>query len=354
MTTKTVESEVETVDKPLLTWRPGDDGVWHADSLLGNGGSPYVYDLIPALDNTNAMEDGPFILGGDKELVAKEQDFPTLNDAKAEAERLERTLTSHLVVEEVPAAPTSAPVTTDDIGLLRDHDRTMRELAHRIAAVKAQWIDAKELAADYKKRLDGLYEDLAEMAREQLGFGPLFDSTPAEPQSVDAPVDPNAWRSVAIDALLDHGVTAKHVEKLHDADITTLGKLADMSASGLSWFKDVKGIGEAAADKIQNAAQAWHLANMPKPTGEPEAEANDEWWIKPVEALEAHGTTPDDSTFLRACGFTSTEAMIGCPEWNEFGKSEEQSKRIEHALEAFYVAPNDRTITDTIDDVSPL
>jgi hypothetical protein len=225
--------------------------------------------------------------------------------------------------------PAREPATLD---LLRAHDRAMRELAGRIATVKSRYIDAKELASDLKKQLDAHHETLAAMARSDLTFGPLFDSVSSE-SPIEPAVDPNAWRSVAIDALLDHGVSAKHVEKLRDADITTLGKLADMSASGLSWYADIKGIGEAAAEKIQDAAQAWHLANMATPVSDMSAgpvsatDTDDEWWIKPVEALEAHGTTPDDSAYLRACGFTSTEAMIDCPVWGEFGATEEQCNR---------------------------
>jgi hypothetical protein len=61
----------------------------------------------------------------------------------------------------------------------------------------------------------------------------------------------NNWRRVKVEKL---GLQSQILGKLLDAGVTTLGKLSDtMNAAGVWWRNEIKGIGDASAEKIADA-----------------------------------------------------------------------------------------------------
>jgi hypothetical protein len=58
-----------------------------------------------------------------------------------------------------------------------------------------------------------------------------------------------------------YGLDVEIIEKLSAADILTIGDLARITTRhGTYWHRDVAGVGEAAADKVTLAVEAFHLA----------------------------------------------------------------------------------------------
>jgi hypothetical protein len=89
--------------------------------------------------------------------------------------------------------------------------------------------------------------DNADPATEASGNGAA--TAPAPPSSI-------AWRKWPVNTLGDHGLTVGKVKLLHEAGLTTMGKLVDrMSKAGAEdfWWKEIRGLGETGYDAIVNA-----------------------------------------------------------------------------------------------------
>jgi len=96
--------------------------------------------------------------------------------------------------------------------------------------------------------------------------GPPGSIVEPEPESETGPEpDPDAWRAVPLASL--KGIPARTLKALAESRIETIGDVARLGEKGLS-LTDVKGIGEAAAEKI-NAA----LEEFWRERGEAEAQA---------------------------------------------------------------------------------
>ena len=81
--------------------------------------------------------------------------------------------------------------------------------------------------------------------------------------------DPKAWRRVKIENVVTN---EKLAEKLVEADLTTLGKLSDhMAEQGQWWWKQLPGIGEAAAEKISDMLASFWEAHPEYTAVEPAA-----------------------------------------------------------------------------------
>lgn len=114
--------------------------------------------------------------------------------------------------------------------------------------------DAKEAKKEYDEEVSNL-RSLIRSAGERL---PLFDK-PFENKPADeaaAPVENTAWRDEPISVL---SLAAKVEEKFIEAGYDTIGKLEDLRASDQlgGGLRSVKGIGEATADKIEDAIIGW-------------------------------------------------------------------------------------------------
>lgn len=153
-----------------------------------------------------------------------------------------------------------------NLAIYRQHHDDMRAMAEECEEHRERYLDYKQKASAEKKVLDDKYEELRKLALDRPGFGPLFDNKaedkPGNPPPRKAQPDADAWKATPLDALIPHGVTAKDVEKLAGADVATLGQyqayVADKTGRGLSqWFKDIKGLGQAGADRIADAFTKW-------------------------------------------------------------------------------------------------
>jgi hypothetical protein len=105
----------------------------------------------------------------------------------------------------------------------------------------------------------GLYtQDLAAIATAAINDAKRPLLAGAEKKSADTDEKPatNAWRKTEIDKVVTNVAMA---QKLIDADLTTLGKLSDhMAENGQWWARNIKGVGEAAAEKISDMlAKFW-------------------------------------------------------------------------------------------------
>ena len=103
-----------------------------------------------------------------------------------------------------------------------------------------------------------------QLARDRLlgrvrdGQPSLYDHVPDEPAPTPDGDPTQAWRREWLgDALV--GVPKGIIEKLQAANIRTLGELAEWTAAdaGRRRLADIPGIGEAAAEKIEAACEAY-------------------------------------------------------------------------------------------------
>ena len=111
---------------------------------------------------------------------------------------------------------------------------------------------AKEEASLKKKLYDGAVLRLRRIAREMAEPLPLFEHAKKQAQEPD----PEAWRDVPLSEALE-GISEGTILKLAEADLSTIGDLADYTNGGKVLI-DLPGIGEATAEKILNAqADYW-------------------------------------------------------------------------------------------------
>ena len=122
----------------------------------------------------------------------------------------------------------------------------------------------------------GLYShDLAEFAKKSIKDSdrPLLtaaESQPADDKSATKKQEkkpaekkssgrrkPNEWKSLDIETFDVYNIPASVIEKLRDADISTLGGLSNRTGEDIQWYKKIKGIGQAASDKIDEAFVAF-------------------------------------------------------------------------------------------------
>lgn len=79
-----------------------------------------------------------------------------------------------------------------------------------------------------------------------------------------------SWRDHSIEELADKGVTAKKIESLQAAGISTLGDLQNlMQKTGEFWAADIKGVGGVAKTAIEDAMNAivMEAENQPESSG---------------------------------------------------------------------------------------
>lgn len=209
---------------------------------------------------------------------------------------------------------------TATLALTPDQTSELYALRHSIREAAAETAKRKDDYANSKKHLEGLRGQLESLIDEfeqekqpRLPFGKPAAAA-AEPKghtvNPDAPVlpegdvplkyDPDTdlrWRRVPI---TDLRLTDRITYALEHANIFNLGQLVDYASDGHTNLTDIKGVGEAAVDKVAVAmSEFWKTAAErfgptpvaqvgPSPDDEPEPDEND------IEQHEALNSPEDD------------------------------------------------------------
>ena len=131
------------------------------------------------------------------------------------------------------------------------HDCLLDEIMEaEIECQKAEAVmaEAKESLAEARKDYDGCVTRLRRLCRGQDEHLPLFDRSPQQ-----------SWRKTLIGEL---GFTSGDAQKLAEADVLTAGDLQDrMTDEGVWWSRGIKGIGDAAKERIEEAFNAFVCEN---------------------------------------------------------------------------------------------
>lgn len=131
--------------------------------------------------------------------------------------------------------------------LEREHYEAIKERSAEVTRLLLEWNQLKGDASEAKKEYDNAVSELTYL----INRGPDYQRKLEFEDSEDG--ETLAWRDEPIDANL--GLTAKVLEKLEEAGITTIGQLEDRRAGeGLT---SIAGIGQATADKIEEQVLEW-------------------------------------------------------------------------------------------------
>lgn len=138
-----------------------------------------------------------------------------------------------------------------------DHYHQIQTANQDVAAANKEYLVSKEETAALKKA----YEGKAETLQWLISAGPNAQLTLPGMNE-----DTEAWRSVPLEDAIR--LTAKQIEKFADSGVGTMGELEDLRAN--EGLLAVEGIGEKAADGIEEAMLDWLAQNRqaePEPTG---------------------------------------------------------------------------------------
>lgn len=124
----------------------------------------------------------------------------------------------------------------------------IKECEHECAEAQ---LEVDSLASDLKAARHVLEKAIEKLRAAARGDDmPLFDRAAG-----DTPPDPEAWRKVPTSEL---GIAEGTVTIMKEvADIETLGGLTDFLGDGKSDLSNIKGIGEAKAEKIEDELATW-------------------------------------------------------------------------------------------------
>jgi hypothetical protein len=152
------------------------------------------------------------------------------------------------------------------------HEDDMEQLFRirdRLSEAESRELAAAENHKAAKKSKDAIQEELNEFIDEmrqpnlfKQGDGESSKSTSSDQDESTA--SPKAWRATTLSEL---GISEKTAEKMidHHPSLKTLGDIADFTASG-ALLTDVKGVGEASAQKIEDACNRfWETYAGPRP-----------------------------------------------------------------------------------------
>jgi len=140
---------------------------------------------------------------------------------------------------------------------------SIRRIETEVSLAETEWLSRQEAAKDAKKRFDAAVSKLRFAVRETNQLALPF-TEPEEP-GVDA------WREVPIESL---NLSGTIVAILHEQNLSTLGAVADFTASG-STLTNVTGIGPASADKIEEALTEFWSDHPEYAKAEAEVEGDD-------------------------------------------------------------------------------
>ncbi len=145
-------------------------------------------------------------------------------------------------------------------------EREVSEAERTVDSIKKELKDAK---ADYDAKVANLRRLVRNRQNGQMGFNfPTDDAASSDAAKTDGQQSDAWWRDVMLDTLIDqsqHALPAHIVTKLHEANIDTLGQLADWTAPlyGNRRLTDIEDIGPAAAEKISEATIEWYATHQP-------------------------------------------------------------------------------------------
>lgn len=141
-------------------------------------------------------------------------------------------------------APTdpSGELDRGHLARIRSCEDTLSKCENKLACIKEHMALAKANLRDAARELRECIAD---------GTGRLLFEESSQAAGGES------WRSVTLEELK---IPAGLSKKLTEAGFETLGKLADHTAAGKR-FADIKGIGQAAAEKIEKACERWWEKN---------------------------------------------------------------------------------------------
>lgn len=184
-----------------------------------------------------------------------------------------------------------------------ENGQALRESRAKVARLEKLSDEAAKKAKEAKKRHESAIEDHFALEQEldsgqqRLPFGPDEPATAAAPSS-PAPAEPDeTWKVVPLATLgIDDELPAGLLAKLEDAGLKTVGDVADHTkpdqAGRSKQLVDIKGIGQAAAAKIETALeQFWakHAARLAAAASSPADPATDD----PVEDEDPDEDDPE-------------------------------------------------------------
>jgi len=236
-------------------------------------------DLDVTQDNID-QDDEPHICIHDPNDVVDETKPPECETLDPVSEAL-ATSTETPPASDIPAV--DRPIQTEEIisDGVYEWEQAKARLEHTISDLTIEKAMAAARAKTIKKLIDCFAEELADLrdsgpqpikwiippavveqaSDEQQATGRSGHSIPYCDPSTPPPAD-NAWRSVSIDELDNHGLKPALLEKLHEAGLDTIGQLedrrADISQGREKW---PKGIGAAKITQIEDGVVAWLTAN---------------------------------------------------------------------------------------------
>lgn len=217
------------------------------------------------------------------------------------------------VAEEQPQGDQAPPPgeSKADFDFRRRLDEATIDLRECAIAVSRLDAGLKAAKVSLKAAVDTV-QRLCARGPEQM---PLFDRAPSVPGAAEAVASPpeqpaDEWRIVAIDGNLD--LPKGLIGKLQEADIVTLGELVDAQGGQDGRHKglrDIKGVGKAAVDKIEDAIEKYFADNPQRPAAESEPVSNPDWEDLDIEALVAAGLPQDIADHLTAAGLLTMGAI---------------------------------------------
>lgn len=145
-------------------------------------------------------------------------------------------------VEAKPEAASCTPIPASCRAKLKELREKQREQMARVEELKQETKEAKAVLELTNARIG--------QAIDEIDQPDLFDQAAAD--------EPDGWQDVPLSEALA-GVPASVIEALAEANLTTVGELADWIAAdgGRHRLTDIKGIGEAKAEQIQQALEAF-------------------------------------------------------------------------------------------------
>lgn len=162
-----------------------------------------------------------------------------------------------------PVAETKVEPTTEQLSLKRifKQREEITLLSLELAAAAAKHKVAK---ASYESAVAQMLRIVDDERNPEL---PFSDPPSAGEQS------PDAWKSVSLREV--RGLGEGELAALAEAGIETIGKMSEYTSQHR--LTDIKGIGDAKAEKIENAmAEYWNEHPIPEPEDEDDDEDGDE------------------------------------------------------------------------------
>ena len=166
------------------------------------------------------------------------------------------------------------PVFVKVDAIVHEHHLKCEALAKEI---KADELEVEQLKQEYTAARNSLKEKNARLTRMTFSGPekmPLFDPKPTEQVSTDGPkaesTDQTAkpakvegWSLTAIGTVLADPSFDKTVERFIENGIKTAGDFEALRARHLNgdWFSEIKGIGRAKADRVEQAVLDWIAQN---------------------------------------------------------------------------------------------